>query len=615
MNTCINPNCNKVYTKNTKTCSRKCADEVKKINSHEKRVCVNCSDLFVVKKKQLNKLCSDECRKEWAAKPENKQDRIEKSKIAVREKFGVESVLELKEIRDKCQQTKKNRYGDENYNNVEKSLNTKLKTYGSKGYNNQKKAKETKLEKYNDENFNNREKATKTIIEKYGATHVMKLNEFQNKIINTNNEKYGVSYPMQNTDIKQKQEATNLERYGHKNIASSIVTKKKITETWRKKVSITAAQNLADSLPLFGLKLLDTFSGITNPSYETELNTNIEYEFQCLNCTNQFIATFANYTIPVCRQCVPFNKSSKTQLVIRNFLDKYKIKYVENDRRTINGYELDFFLSQHNLAIEVNGNYFHSERIGGKDKIYHISKTEACYKNGIRLLHLFEDEIINKQNIVFSRLKNILNIQDSYDEIVYARKCTIGPVNISDANEFLKLNHIQGKDKSSVKIGLFYNSKLISVMTFSKIRLALGNKKNLNNENDWELVRFCGACNTRIPGAFQKLLRNFIANFKPKRIITFADIRFSGLDWTNTVYNKSGFQFIAQTKPNYWYFSAGNYLKRYHRFSFRKQKVIQMAEHQNLQIKNNLTEWEIAQMLKMDRIWDCGSLKFELNII
>ena len=52
-----------------------------------------------------------------------------------------------------------------------------------------------------------------------------------------------------------------------------------------------------------------------------------------------------------------------------------------------------------------------------------------------------------------------------------------------------------------------------------------------------------------------------------------------------------------------------NYLKRYHRFVYNKQSLIKLFNSDPTK-----TEWQIAQENNMDRIWDCGNLKFELII-
>jgi hypothetical protein len=54
-------------------------------------------------------------------------------------------------------------------------------------------------------------------------------------------------------------------------------------------------------------------------------------------------------------------------------------------------------------------------------------------------------------------------------------------------------------------------------------------------------------------------------------------------------------------------------LKRYHRFTFNKKKILKLIENKE-DITLSMTEWELAQTLKMDRIWDCGNIRFEMDI-
>jgi len=57
----------------------------------------------------------------------------------------------------------------------------------------------------------------------------------------------------------------------------------------------------------------------------------------------------------------------------------------------------------------------------------------------------------------------------------------------------------------------------------------------------------------------------------------------------------------------------GDYRKRSHRFSYRKDTVMDMVSNTGLLTKEEatkMTEWELAQLLGMDRIWDCGNMKF-----
>lgn len=140
---------------------------------------------------------------------------------------------------------------------------------------------------------------------------------------------------------------------------------------------------------------------------------------------------------------------------------------------------MDIYIPSKQLAIDVDGNYWHSE-LCGKDKKYHIGKTDKCAELGIKLVHIFEDEIDFKWDIVQSRLKSMLGIIDSR---IYARKCTVKEIGKEDKKRFNNTNHIQGDTNSSVNLGLFHDDKLLSVMTFGKERNIYKAKKKMGIMN------------------------------------------------------------------------------------------------------------------------------------
>lgn len=169
-----------------KTCSRKCADELKKINSREKRVCLFCKNEFEVRKKDEKKLCSEACRKSWSELPENIESRINASKEAVKEKFGVDNVFQLEFIKEKSKETKLEKYGDKNYNNSQKMYKTNIENRGKDYINDIIKIREQKFMK------------------EYGVKHHLQIPEFLDKQKQTNIERHGVENVSQNEDVKNK---------------------------------------------------------------------------------------------------------------------------------------------------------------------------------------------------------------------------------------------------------------------------------------------------------------------------------------------------------------------------------------------------------------------------
>ena len=353
------------------------------------------------------------------------------------------------------------------------------------------------------------------------------------------------------------------------------------------KIISNRLSKLQEYIPLFNIEV---YSGT---------NYDFMYKFKHIKCGNTFKANLTNGKMPRCPKCYPIIAgTSKGEQEILSFIISFGIKTKQHDRTILNGKELDIYIPEYKIAIEYNGLYWHSEN-QGKDKKYHLHKTELCESKGIQLIHIFEDEWNNKKEIVKSRLKNLLNKTQNK---IHARKCIIKEINATIKNEFLNENHIQGEDKSKIKLGAFYNNKLVSVMTFSKPRIALGNK---NKEGQFELSRFCSIKNTSISGIASKLFNYFLDNYKEvNEIISYADKRWS----VGKLYENMGFKLINNGYANYWYI-PDNYSKRIHRFNFRKNTL-----SNKLKIFNNkLTEIENMKLNNYDRIWDCGSKKYLYN--
>ena len=290
-----------------------------------------------------------------------------------------------------------------------------------------------------------------------------------------------------------------------------------------------------------------------------------------------------------CTKCS--SSVSNQELEINEYLKSLNLETITSSKSIIPPYQIDIYIPSHKLAIEFNGLYWHSEL--HKDNNYHIDKTKACESNGIQLIHIFEDEWLDKQNIVKSRLKNLLGLTENR---IYARKCEVKEVPYKNKVKFLNENHIQGDTVSKTNIGLYYNDELISIMTFGNSRLIMN-----GNKNDIELLRFCSKLDTNVIGSFSKLLKHFIKNNNGKNIISYADKRWS----QGSVYEKNGFDIISESKPNYWYVIGK---ARKHRFNFRKDVLVREG------FDSKLTEHQIMLNRGIYRIYDCGTIKYKKSL-
>ena len=264
---------------------------------------------------------------------------------------------------------------------------------------------------------------------------------------------------------------------------------------------------------------------------------------------------------------------------------------IRNDRDTLNGIELDIHIPSMKLAFEFNGLYWHSE-VKKPNKKYHLRKTELCEEKGIQLIHIFEDEWVNKNNICKSRIVNLLGKSNK----IYARKCKVVKLDNKTIRNFFDENHIQGHVNSTIVYGLEYNGELLSVMSFGGLRRNLGSKQT---ENCYELLRFCNKLNYTIIGGASKLLNYFVKKHKPTEIISYVDRRWS----VGNLYKKLNFTFSHKSEPSYFYVING---ERKNRFGLRKDVLIS-----KFGCSPDDTEHNFCFNQGWYRIYDCGTMVFK----
>lgn len=459
------------------------------------------------------------------------------------------------------------------------------------------KAKETSLKLYGTEypmqSPEKQKERLKTMNRLYGGNvsekHLSSLASRQNIMYEGRtkfyNDNYGLSNPGQLPDHSEKCKKTSLSNYGVDHWSKS--------EEYKKKCENNRLENLIAKIPetikITGIKEPEEY---LRQTYETP---NRRYYFNCSVCNSSeelpsetFKFRLREYGTP-CGKCsnVFGNVSHKEKLLLEYIKEIYNGDIIENDRKLIHPYEIDILLPNINVGIEFCGLVWHGER--RKNKKYHLDKLNRCSEKNVRLVTIFEDEWEHKNQIVKDRLKYLINgDKKSY---IGARKCYIKEINTPIAKNFIEEYHIQGYSNSSVKLGLFYNNQLLSVMTFSKPALSKG--KKTKGKDIWELSRYCSSEN--VPGGASKLFSFFIKNYNPKEVYSYSDKR-----WNNGIlYEKIGFSRVNDTEPNYWYSDYKN-IKRIYRFKMRKNKSDDP----------NLSEWENRKLQGWDRIWDCGNYKF-----
>lgn len=282
---------------------------------------------------------------------------------------------------------------------------------------------------------------------------------------------------------------------------------------------------------------------------------------------------------------------AKMEDEICSYLEKIGVEYERNNRTILDGSEIDILIPSKSFGIECDGLKWHSEEF--KPNNYHLTKTNECAKKGIRLFHIYEDEWLNKKDIIKDKISSVLGKTSNK---VYARNCTIKIPSEEEKRKFINETHIQGDIPSSVKLGLYYQNELVAIMTFGKLRLPLGHRNV--SENQYELLRYSTKLDTSVIGGASKLFKYFVDNYSPKEIISYCDLRFS----VGNLYEKLGFTVDHISQPNYYYIIGNN---RKNRFRFRKSKLVKNG------YDSEKSEHEIMLERKIYRIYDCGNLVFK----
>ena len=407
------------------------------------------------------------------------------------------------------------------------------------------KIKKTNLEKYGTEyplqSKEIRDKINLSNLEKYGCENPFQFEQVKEKIKKVNLEKYGVDHPMHSDQIKEKMKQTNLEKYGVENPAQVDVVKEKM-------VSSLLNNNFPNVIKYFADK--ETTEEFINENYDgkatlTQLSiyTGISKTTIGRYIHKYGLEDYIDYSSTV---------SQPEKDIVEYLTSKGITNIVQSDRDILDGKEIDIYLPDYKVGIEFNGDYWHSEIMRPNNK-YHYDKSMLANSKGVFLYHIFSHEWADEEKRIriLNHLDNILHLNENK---IYARKCIIREVDVTEKNRFLNENHIQGKDSASIKLGLYYNDELVSLMTFCYPRFS--------KKYNWELSRFCSKHNYNVIGGASKLFKYFVDNYMKdgEVIVSYSDIAKT----TGKIYKTLNFEFVNDADPNYiWWKSDDDYKTRY----------------------------------------------------
>lgn len=253
--------------------------------------------------------------------------------------------------------------------------------------------------------------------------------------------------------------------------------------------------------------------------------------------------------------CPRCQKSSYGEEAITKILEHYGFKCVLQDRKILEGKELDIVIPSHKVAIEFCGLYFHSreillsrvdklKRISEKEKQkrrkrinwYHRDKLDLCQKKGYRLLTVFSDEWNLKKTIVLDRILSALGKFEKLN----ARDCEVSIASKEEAARFLDENHLQGSSPRKYSFKLTYSGEIVGILT-------LGRPNRAHITDGLEIKRLAFKVETQIRGGASKLFKFALKNIeKTPEIVSFCDLRYGD----GQVYKALGFSLDKISDPS-----------------------------------------------------------------
>jgi hypothetical protein len=191
------------------------------------------------------------------------------------------------------------------------------------------------------------------------------------------------------------------------------------------------------------------------------------------------------------------------------------------------------------------------------------------------------------RDIIESQIKNWLGLTQNK---IFARKCYIKEIKDSKvAVNFLEENHIQGGVVSILKLGLYHEGDLVSLMTFNQYE-----GRNKMEPGGWNINRFCNKVNLMLLVGHLNYLNISL------KIMMLRELSYSDRDWSlGGLYKALGFKNISEGGPDYKYVYEG---VRTHKSRFRKSRL-----------NTDLSESEYMKKSQIHRIWDCGKVKWEFT--
>lgn len=416
-----------------------------------------------------------------------------------------------------------------------------------------------------------------TTVALYGVEHTAMREEVQEKRRMTNRKVYGADNPMQNPEIKEKLRTRILAEHG----VDYTFMKRTAIPTWLNKVYqclmgddvwndiLTNACKQAGEpcnpemfLSVVPLNRRDfVISELQNTHVEDLLNMwkdktgkPMKYPDNALfKLPFTFSKTWLRFYEQMGLLDVPelfYTSLSVYEKQMEYFLSSIGVNYVHNHKKALEGLEMDFYIPDKQIGIELNPNVSHNSNLFAteakrsmfdscKEPSYHYHKYRLAAKHGITLVQLFGNDLVPStfEHITSKRLKSLLC---GYGKRYFARNVNVSEL-ITDADKkqariFLDEHHSQGSSRAGCYWVFKTDGDIVGVASFTAFREA----------GAVELKRLCFMPDVQVIGGLSKLTAHYFRKHPEcHTIFSYSDNSLGN----GMSYEKAGAEFIKETGP------------------------------------------------------------------
>jgi very-short-patch-repair endonuclease/GNAT superfamily N-acetyltransferase len=268
-------------------------------------------------------------------------------------------------------------------------------------------------------------------------------------------------------------------------------------------------------------------------------------------------------------------------------------------------YIWDFFLSEHGVLIDVDGEYWHADKKRAAKDRAKLTYTER-YHPEYRAFRLEEKNFLNP-NIVdkmvrsmIGSLPNVEPVDFSLSEVRVVRIGGKGEPTVL-YTDFLDAFHYAGRGRAGISVyGAYFGEDLIAVCKFNSVtRLEVASSRGLKCKQVLELDRFC------IRPSHQK--KNFASWLVSRcvslafshhpdvmELVSFADETFGH---SGIIYKASNWTLVGKTRPSYHYMDVSG-------LTINKKRVYDIAS------KLKMTEAAYVAKHGLERFTEKPKTKF-----